>query len=228
MWYNFTIIAYISINFSHWIHLPVQWIKLKLSHVLGTYRLMCTTPLECRSNSVFFHEGASIKSTYHIWWVLTLTCFSRSRRSNFKNIHNVIQLRNYCLHLHQLFNFSHWIYIWREFVSCNLSFDLDLLQEGLLIAFSIRLPGKLSSRHTVGPTGCQISMTHFLMFPIDMPTHSQINNSCLKIYPWQNTHLRVTAHPKRGEMWWAHHRHSSSYYCFVQDVFCNHFRMALQ
>jgi cytochrome c oxidase assembly factor CtaG len=36
-------------------------------------------------------------------------------------------------------------------------------------------------------SGCQKSMTHFLMF--DRPTHSQINNSCLKICPWQNTHL---------------------------------------
>jgi hypothetical protein len=51
-------------------------------------------------------------------------------------------------------------------------------------------------------------MTNFLMF--DTPTHSQINNSCLNIYPWQNTHLSVTAHQKRGDMWWAHHRHSSS------------------
>jgi hypothetical protein len=30
-------------------------------------------------------------------------------------------------------------------------------------------------------SGCQISMTNFLMF--DTPTHSQINNSCLNIYP---------------------------------------------
>jgi hypothetical protein len=80
------------------------------------------------------------------------------------------------------------------------------LKEGLLIAFNIRLPGKLSSRHTVG-SGCQISMTHFLMF--DRPTHSQIN-SCLKIYRWQNTHVSVTAHQKRGDMRWAYHQHSST------------------
>jgi hypothetical protein len=40
-------------------------------------------------------------------------------------LHNVIQLRNYCLHLHQLFTLDasdESIY-----VSCSLSFDLDLL-----------------------------------------------------------------------------------------------------
>jgi hypothetical protein len=41
--------------------------------------------------------------------VLTLTYFSRSRRSNYKNIHNVIQLRNYCLHIS--INFSHSIHL---------------------------------------------------------------------------------------------------------------------
>jgi hypothetical protein len=88
------------------------------------------------------------------------------------------------------------------------------LKEGLLIAFNIRLPGKLSSRHTVGSgCQCQISMTHFLMF--DRPTHSQINNNCLKIYPRQNTHLSVTGHQKWGDMRWAHHRHSSS---FLMDL----------
>jgi hypothetical protein len=64
-------------------------------------------------------------------------------------------------------------------------------------------------------SGCQISMTHFLMF--DWLTHSQINNSCLKIYPWQNTHLSVTAHPKRWDMRWAHHRHSSSSLWITQN-----------
>jgi hypothetical protein len=43
-------------------------IKLKLSHVLGTHRLMCTTPLEFRSNSVFFHHGRYVKT--HFWPLL--------------------------------------------------------------------------------------------------------------------------------------------------------------
>jgi hypothetical protein len=85
---------------------------------------MCTTPLEFQSNFCLFPPGGDMwkhifahysistcgKATkfcvlVHLYksWVLTLTYFSRSQRTNFKNIHNVIQLRNYCLHLHQLF-----------------------------------------------------------------------------------------------------------------------------
>jgi hypothetical protein len=44
--------------------LTVQQIKLKLPHVLGTHRLMCTTPLEFRSISVFFHQGAICENTF--------------------------------------------------------------------------------------------------------------------------------------------------------------------
>jgi hypothetical protein len=169
-------------------------------------------------------------------------------------------------------------YIWREYVSCNLSgtnnvtvthywlvtdswivcsWIVSLAQTFLhcktfssdVAEYRICKETFYSTQHAVnrtedpaavltviktyGGSGCQKSMTHFLMF--DRPTHSQINNSCLKIsrrikspvfrpvqsltssiqilkiYPWQNTHLSVTAHQKRGDMWWAHHRHSSSF-----------------
>jgi hypothetical protein len=55
-------------------------------------------------------------------------------------------------------------------------------------AFSIRCRVNVSSRHTVG---IWLPEKHDPFLMIDRPTHSQINNSCLKIYSWQNTHVTV-------------------------------------
>jgi hypothetical protein len=42
---------------------PLYGSSWKLSHVLGTHWIMCT-PLEFRSNSIFFHQGAICENTF--------------------------------------------------------------------------------------------------------------------------------------------------------------------
>jgi hypothetical protein len=70
---------------------------------------------------IFAHY--SISTFTKLCTLCILTYFSRSWRSSFKNIHNVIQLRNYCLHLYQRFTLD----TSDESLSHAMCFDLDLL-----------------------------------------------------------------------------------------------------
>jgi hypothetical protein len=94
-----------------------QQIKLKLSHVLGTHRLMCTTPLEFRSNSRLFPPvGRYVpKKLQNVCWCiyknLGFWAWPSFQGHGCQTSKIYTMWYNFATIVYISINFSHWIHL---------------------------------------------------------------------------------------------------------------------